>query len=356
MIHRLAFVEIVAILMGFWFSFPMFSSELKKEEDVILYPSYLYLDSSLKEYKVKVHAHVFKKKEDSLKRKILIDNLEEHFVSSNQSDSKIFEERIRWFLVDNKRDKKISITMLGNIYTLNNTEANGHSVTEISIPAEKITKKELTEKFLEVKVNPTKRNAKEYLGKIFIIPENSTCLISDIDDTVKISDVRNKKNLIQNSFVNPFQSVKGMQEFYTKLQGSQVGCFVFVSASPWQMYSVLSDYFLKEKFPESIYAMKYFRIKDSDFFNLFEKPEVYKTQTIEPFLQEWKTVKFILVGDSGEKDPEAYAKLALKYPERITKIYIRKAYEENLDTRIDSVFKNISPDKYLFFQNPDEIK
>ena len=46
-----------------------------------------------------------------------------------------------------------------------------------------------------------------------------------------------------------------------------------------------------------------------------------------------------LVGDSGEKDPEAYAGLAVKYPERITKIYIRKAYEENLDSRIQSVFQ-----------------
>jgi phosphatidate phosphatase APP1 len=73
-------------------------------------------------------------------------------------------------------------------------------------------------------------------------------------------------------------------------------------------------------------------------------------------MEEWKKVKFILVGDSGEKDPEAYAKLAVKYPERITKIYIRKAYEENLDSRIKSVFQNIPDEKYQFFKNPDEIK
>lgn len=102
--------------------------------------------------------------------------------------------------------------------------------------------------------------------------------------------------------------------------------------------------------------MKYFRVKDSSFLNLFEKPENYKVESIEPLIQEWKKVKFLLVGDSGEKDPEAYAKLALKYPERITKIYIRKAYEENLDTRIESIFRDIPKDKYLFFQSPDEIK
>jgi phosphatidate phosphatase APP1 len=147
-----------------------------------------------------------------------------------------------------------------------------------------------------------------------------------------------------------------MQELYSKLGASKVDCFLFVSASPWQMYSVLNDFFSKEKFPPALYFMKYFRLKDSDFFNLFEKPEIYKTETIAPIIEEWKKVKFILVGDSGEKDPEAYAKLAVKYPERITKIYIRNAYEENLDSRIKSVFQNIPDEKYQFFKNPDEIK
>ncbi len=352
----MSFLKYIGIMFAMSLFFPVFGSELKEDEDVILYPGYLYLDSSLKEYSLKIHIHVFKKKEDSLKRKILIENLKDHFITSDDIDSKVFEERMRSFLVDNKRDKKISISVFGESFTLNPTEANGHSITEIKISPDKIGQKELTNKLVEVKVNPSKKNNKTNKGIIYIIREHSTCLISDIDDTIKISDVRNKKNLIQNSFVNPFKPVFGMQEFYTNLQSSNVDCFIFVSASPWQMYSVLNDFFSREKFPSSLYAMKYFRIKDSDFFNLFEKPEVYKIEAIEPFIKEWKTVKFILVGDSGEKDPEAYASLAVKYPERITKVYIRKAYEENLETRIQSIFKNISKDKYQFFQNPDEIK
>ncbi len=350
------FLKILVFFYMPCFSFPMFGSDLKADEDVILYPGYLYLDSNLKEYKVKLHVQVFKKKEDSLKRKILIEYLKSYISSKESKESKFLEERMRAFLVDNKRGKEISVTILGKQYLLNKTEANGHSTTEIAISPEKIINKDPVDKTIEVKVISSKKNSKEYLGKIFIIPENATCLISDIDDTIKISDVRNKKKLIQNSFVNPFQAVPGMQNLYSKLQSSGVDCFLFVSASPWQMHPALTDYFSEQKFPPAIYAMKYFRIKDSDFFNLFEKPEIYKTETIEPFIKEWKSVKFILIGDSGEKDPEAYAKLALKYPERITKIYIRKAYDENLEVRIQAVFKNIPPEKFLFFQNPEEIK
>jgi phosphatidate phosphatase APP1 len=349
----------VRLYIGFFIMsliFPLFSSDLKEDEDVIVFPVYLYLDSSQKEFSVKLHIQVFKKKEDSQKRKFLIESLKGQFAISNEDNAKIFEERIRAFLVDNKRNKKISVTILGERFELNQTEANGHSTTNVKIPSSKISNKELADKKIEITINSSKQNNRTYKGIIYIIPENSTCLISDIDDTIKISDVRNKKVLIQNSFVNPFKAVTGMQELYSKLGASKVDCFLFVSASPWQMYSVLNDFFSKEKFPPALYFMKYFRLKDSDFFNLFEKPEIYKTETIEPIMEEWKKVKFILVGDSGEKDPEAYAKLAVKYPERITKIYIRKAYEENLDSRIKSVFQNIPDEKYQFFKNPDEIK
>ena len=349
-------VKIVAILVLLCFSLSMFGSDLKDDEDVIIYPSYLYLESNLKQYKIQIHIQVFKKKDDSLKRKFLIESVKNYIQVEDSADSKLLEERLRWFLVDNKRNKKISVSILGENYKLNDTEANGHSTTEIYIPSEKVGTKELTDKTLNIQVVSNKKNRKLYEGKIFIIPETATCLISDIDDTIKISDVRNKKNLMQNSFVNPFQAVDGMKKKYSALQSSKIDCFVFVSASPWQMYPVLYQFFIEENFPPALYLMKYFRMKDSSFLNLFEKPDAYKVETIEPLISEWKKVKFILVGDSGEKDPEAYSKLASKYPERITKIYIRKAYEENLDTRIETVFRNMSKDKYLFFQNPEEIK
>lgn len=147
-----------------------------------------------------------------------------------------------------------------------------------------------------------------------------------------------------------------MQKFYARLHTSKVDCFVFVSASPWQLYPIFSQFFWDKKFPDPIYLMKYFRIKDSSFLNLFKNPENYKMATIEPLIKEWKNVKFILVGDSGEKDPEAYAKLAQKYPERIIKIYIRRAYEEFLDSRVQTIFKDISQEKYQIFENPEEIK
>lgn len=335
----------------------MFGSELKDNEDIIIYPSYLYMDSSLKEYKVKIHVHVFEKEEDSISRKIFIESIKPLFPSSGEDiDNKFFNERVKWFLIDNQRRKKVSVNILGANYNLQKTEPNGHSTTEITIPANLIGQEELKNGIILVYSNITKHNDKKYSGNIFIIKENSTCVISDIDDTIKISDVRNKKVLLENTFFKPFQPVPGMQSAYSQIQKSGTNCFIFVSASPWQLYSILSDFFQSVNFPPAIYRMKYFRVKDSDFFNLFEKPDIYKTETIEPIIKELKTIRFILIGDSGEKDPESYGALARKYPEQVSKIYIRKAYEENLNERMLNAFKDIPEDKYHVFTDPKEIK
>ncbi|PJZ44116.1 phosphatidate phosphatase App1 family protein [Leptospira brenneri] len=334
----------------------IFASNLDEDDELIFYPTFLYLDSSKNEYKVKIHTHVFEKKEDSIKRKILIKYLSTEIGENPDSNSEIFKERTKWFLIDNKRGKEISIELFGKIFPLNETGPNGRSITEISIDKSLLSQENLESGFVDFKSITTKKNKNIYNGKFFLIKEDTTCLISDIDDTLKISDVRNKKALIKNSFMKPFQLVSGMNDFYNQIQSSGNSCFVNVSASPWQMYSVLNQFFTESGFPRTGYSMKDFRFKDSDFFNLFEKPEIYKFSTIEPMIQEWKKVKFILVGDSGEKDPEAYAKLASKYPNQVSRIYIRIAYDEDLTSRITNVFENIPKHKFQFFRTVSEIK
>jgi phosphatidate phosphatase APP1 len=49
-----------------------------------------------------------------------------------------------------------------------------------------------------------------------------------------------------------------------------------------------------------------------------------KYEKIKFLLQFYKTQKFILIGDSGQRDPQIYKRLALEFPGRIEAIYIRK--------------------------------
>jgi phosphatidate phosphatase APP1 len=63
--------------------------------------------------------------------------------------------------------------------------------------------------------------------------------------------------------------------------------------------------------------------------------------------------RLVLIGDSGERDPEIYGFIARKYPKRVHRIFIRAVKNENLDDeRFLKAFENIPRDKWLVFTDP----
>lgn len=70
---------------------------------------------------------------------------------------------------------------------------------------------------------------------IYVLARHGLSVISDIDDTVKISNVVSKRSLLKHTFYSYFKAVEGINEVYQKW--SEQKCqFHYVSASPWQLY------------------------------------------------------------------------------------------------------------------------
>jgi len=89
----------------------------------------------------------------------------------------------------------------------------------------------------EIQINPSKTDAnyKVFKCTIYVLAFYGVSIISDIDDTIKISNVVNKRSLLKNTFYNYFKPVDGMNELYQKW--SEQNCqFHYVSSSPWQLY------------------------------------------------------------------------------------------------------------------------
>jgi len=78
--------------------------------------------------------------------------------------------------------------------------------------------------------------------------------------------------------------------------------------------------------------MRNFRFKDSSFFDMFASPIHAKRRLITPIMKRFPKRKFILVGDSGEKDPEVYAEFAREYPDQVKAIFIRRAPEKEKES------------------------
>jgi phosphatidate phosphatase APP1 len=123
-----------------------------------------------------------------------------------------------------------------------------------------------------------------------------------------------------------------------------------VSASPWQLYIPLAEFLGKAGFPAGTFHMKDFRVKDRTFLALFADPQAYKLRVITPILERFPERKFILVGDSGEKDPEIYGILARRFPRQIVAVLIRNVTgsETNWHTFVP-------PELRVVFNHPNEL-
>ena len=65
----------------------------------------------------------------------------------------------------------------------------------------------------------------------------------------------------------------------------------------------------------------------------------HKTEAIESVLRTYPKLEFILIGDSGERDPEIYSDIVQRFPDRIRAIYIRSVNPD--PSRLNAVEKLI---------------
>ena len=141
-------------------------------------------------------------------------------------------------------------------------------------------------------------------------------LISDIDDTVVYSNVTRKLRMIlAAAFSNartrkPF---KGVAAFYRALHAG-VNPVFYVSKSPWNLFAPIVEYLEVQGLPAGPVLLRDFGLRPQ---------KEHKRKTIEAILGTYPGLKFILSGDSGEQDPEIYADIVRRFPDRVLAIYIR---------------------------------
>jgi phosphatidate phosphatase APP1 len=148
-------------------------------------------------------------------------------------------------------------------------------------------------------------------------------VISDIDDTVVYSNVTRKLRMILHAAFHNARTrkpFKGVAAFYRALHAG-VNPVFYVSKSPWNLYAPIVEYLDVQGFPAGPVLLR-----DFGFFS--EKN--HKTRAIEEILNTYPRLKFVLSGDSGEKDPEIYAGIVRRFPGRILAIYIRSVSRKRI--------------------------
>lgn len=166
-------------------------------------------------------------------------------------------------------------------------------------------------------------------------------VVSDIDDTILHTGVVSllKWRVIVNTFFkNAAKRVplKGAAELYHTFHlgksGKNANPIFYVSHSPWNLYRYLDFFLTQNNFPKGpilLRSMSSFRPGKS------KKP--HKQNEILDILRTYPGSKFILIGDSGEKDADIYKDIAEKNPNRILAIYLRTVNHKKKIRRIQAM-------------------
>lgn len=179
-------------------------------------------------------------------------------------------------------------------------------------------------------------------GTVMIVsPQADFGVISDIDDTVVHTGVTSRLKLastilLKNAYTR--LPLRGVAEFYTALQiGSSENVrnpLFYVSSSPWNMYDLFREFLQINDIPDGPIFLRDWGFEANSL--LAENNRKYKLGAIYTILESFSDLKFILIGDSGEEDPEIYAQVIQDYPQRILGVYIRDVKHDA--KRIDEIW------------------
>jgi phosphatidate phosphatase APP1 len=152
-------------------------------------------------------------------------------------------------------------------------------------------------------------------------------VISDIDDTVLQTGAARRLQMILTTLTGsswtraPFP---GAARLYTGLgrgpNHDEDNPFFYVSSSPWNLYTFLQAFIERSVLPTGPLFLRDMGIDESKFFK--GSHDSHKLAAIREVL-DTHAPPVVLIGDTGQRDPEIYRNVARDHPGRIEAILLR---------------------------------
>ncbi|GAB3023697.1 phosphatase [Nocardioides flavus (ex Wang et al. 2016)] len=163
-------------------------------------------------------------------------------------------------------------------------------------------------------------------------------VVSDVDDTILQTGVQRIGKMVLQTLTGssltrtPFP---GAVELYRDLAAGTNPVF-YVSSSPWNLHDFLVGFLRHRGFPLGPVLLR-------DLLGTWAGRE-QKHDRIREVLELHPDLSFVLLGDSGEHDPQIYADIVREHPGRILAVYIREVRLDPGDGRVEQVSDAWGPD------------
>ncbi|MBC8112910.1 MAG: DUF2183 domain-containing protein [Candidatus Saccharimonas sp.] len=340
------------------------SSSLRKKvvarhEQVVFYPSFAARTEDGADWSLVVQGRVFDPRISWLRRKPML-AVVKRVMRFDHTAEEYFRIRMRQFLMSGLRGRSVTIRVGDREHAVGESDYMGLFRGTVTVPESDVSRllgaAGSRDLWLPFGAVLPEHDLRDCSGQLQLIEPTGVSIISDVDDTIKHSNVPNRRDLFRNTFTRIFVPVSGMPELYRECARAGAA-FHFVSGSPWQLYESLSEFFHAEGYPAGSFHLKRFRIRDSARKLRPSPQKAHKSAAIEPLVAMFPRRRFVLIGDSGEQDAEIYSGFLRERPHQIAGIFIRAIRGEARDAdKFRAAFAGLDPSRWTVYREPAEIR
>lgn len=313
--------------------------------EVAIYPSYGFLQGTDWHIPLRGWVHQDRRLPDHL-----IGEVAQRIVGCSDGEMGNFNSRFAAFTHDSRSAQTVTIQFDADNEprTFPTSDLNGLIEMTVQLSADKarslLSQQGATENWLSFSVVSQGHRG---TGRVKLIEPQGVSLVSDIDDTIKVTEVPGSRDVVlKNTFCREFVAVAGMADRYKALENV---AFHYVSGGPWQLYPPLSDFISRVGFPAGTFHLNYFPknflaedtrslLIDSICGSLGRTYD-HKVEQIKRLMERFPERRFVLVGDSGELDVEVYRHMRELFGGRVEQILIRDVVNDEAvnSFRLDGV-------------------
>lgn len=163
-------------------------------------------------------------------------------------------------------------------------------------------------------------------------------IISDVDDTIIESNAMHtwkKFTTMMRKDAHGRVPFDGVDELYESLIQANRNPLIFVSGSSYNLYDMLVAFCEQNGIPKAPFFLRDLGLDARQWIK--QDTHSYKTDHIERIFEIYPKLSFILIGDSGQEDPEIYQHIHQQHPGRVKAIYIRHVHHERRQQAIQKM-------------------
>ena len=163
-------------------------------------------------------------------------------------------------------------------------------------------------------------------AKVFVVADDVDFgLVSDIDDTVMVTALPRPFLAAWNTFVldeHARTPVAGMAVLYERLVRAHPGLpVIYLSTGAWNVVPTLSRFLSRNLYPRGALLLTDWGPTHDRW---FRSGADHKRKSLERLAAEFPRVRWLLVGDDGQHDPQLYGEFATAHPGNVAAIAIRE--------------------------------